>query len=68
VLRGISCGISDLLVAYRWYPLDGSLASHFRWYGVVAAIFLGLLLVSFRVIPGKLALVPQDEPIRLDLS
>ena|ERR1700733_6927176 len=65
--RGIICAAIDLLIIYRWYPLNGSLESHLKWDVVAGAIYLGLLFVSFRLVPSRLALVPQDEPIQLNL-
>jgi hypothetical protein len=64
-LRGIGCGLIDLLIMYRWYPMNHS--GHLRWLLLVQAIFLALLILSFRLIPAELALTPQDGPIRLDL-
>jgi len=66
-LRGISCGFLDILLNYRWYPLEGSLGAHVIWIVVVAALFLALLIISVKVFPLEIDLVPEKGPIRLDL-
>lgn len=66
-LRGISCGLVAILLNYRWYPLEGSFVAHIIWLAVVGAVFIVLSIISLRIIPPEIDLVPQDGPIRLDL-
>lgn len=65
--RGISCAGVDLLVLYRWYPLDGSFNGHVLWLLGAGVVFLLLFAISYRLVPFKLSLAPQDGPLRLDL-
>ena len=65
--RGIACAAVDVLAFYRWYPLNGSFNGHVRWLLGVSAAFLLLLAISYRLVPFKLSLSPQDGPLRLDL-
>ena len=66
-LRGIACGLVVILLTYRSYPLEGSLARHFVWAAAVLLLFVVLLLISIYVLPPDIDLVPEDGPIRLDL-
>jgi len=66
-LRGISCGLAVILLTYRWYPLEGTLARHFIWCVVDVTMFFVLLLTSFYLLPPEIDLVPGDGPVRLDL-
>jgi hypothetical protein len=66
-VRGISCGFLDILLNYRWYPLDGDFVPHVIWLVVVAALFIVLLIISVKVFPLEIDLVPGKGSIRLDL-
>ncbi len=66
-LRGISCGLVVILLTYRWYPLEGSLARHFVWCAATLLVFVVLLLISVYLLPPEIDLVPGDGPLRLDL-
>lgn len=60
--------MTDLLITYHWYPAKNlTLTGHFLWLGLFLVVFIALLVVAHRLIPGELALTPQDGPLRLDL-
>lgn len=66
-LRGISCGLLVMVLTYRWYPLEGSLARHFVWCAAALLAFVVLLLISIYLLPPEIDRVPGDGPVRLDL-
>jgi DNA-directed RNA polymerase subunit RPC12/RpoP len=66
--RGIACGFLALLPMYLWYHFDGTLVLFIEWLAFVGVLwFVLFFFVSYRIVPPKLALAPQDGPIRLDV-
>jgi len=53
---------------YLWYHFDGTLVLFIDWLAFVGVLwFVLFFFVSYRIVPPKLALAPQDGPIRLDV-
>src|SRR5258708_26206307 len=66
-LRGISCGLVDILLNYQWYPTEGSFGGHLIWLVTLGIVFLLLLFGSIRLLPPEIDLVPENGPLRLGL-
>jgi len=66
-LRALVCAALVMAIFYRWYPLEGFLSSHILWCVAVFAVWFALFFGSYFLVPFKLALTPQDGPVRLTL-
>jgi len=64
--RGAACGMASVWLNHRWYP-QCNLPVLIAWCSVVVALAFLLNCASFRILPLRFDLVPQDGVIRLDL-
>ncbi len=66
--RALIAGALAIGVNFRWYPLNGSLVSHFLWLAACALVYFAVIVVWQRARPPQLALVPPYGPLALGLS
>ena len=64
--RMAACELASVWLNHRWYP-ENDLPGFIVWVSVVGIIGLVLFFASYRILPLRFDLVPQDGVLRLDL-